>query len=295
MSIFSGSGVALITPFTEDGEVNYDILEKLIEFHISNETDAIISCGTTGEAATLSNDEYQDVVDFTVKKVNKRIPVIVGTGANNTKTAIEKSKFAESAGADGLLIVTPYYNKTTQKGLIEHFSVIASSVKSPIVLYNIPGRTGLNMLPETVYELSKIENICGIKEASGDISQVAKIAALCGNRFSIYAGNDSEILPVLSLGGKGVISTMANIIPKETHNIVKYFTDGNISESQNLQFKYMNLIKYLFIETNPIPIKAAINLMGFNAGCPRLPLIPIESSNLELLSEEMAKLKLIKL
>lgn len=293
MNLFSGSGVALITPFTEDGNINYDVLAELIEFHISNGTDAIISCGTTGEAATLSNDEYEKLITFTVNKVNKRIPVIVGTGANNTKVAIEKSKLAESIGADGLLIVTPYYNKTTQNGLIEHFKVIASSVELPIILYNIPGRTGLNMLPETVHELSKIKNICGIKEASENISQVAKIAALCADDFSIYAGNDSEILPVLALGGKGVISTMANIIPKETHNIVKYFNEGNIAESRFLQLKYMNLIKYLFIETNPIPIKSAVKLLGYNVGCPRLPLIPMESSHLDLLTKEMKKLKLI--
>jgi 4-hydroxy-tetrahydrodipicolinate synthase len=287
MNLFTGSGVAIVTPFTDDNKVNYTLLEELIEFQIKNETDAIIACGTTGEASTLSSDEYKKVVEFIIHKVNKRVPVIAGTGSNNTQAAIEKSILAESLGADGLLVVTPYYNKTTQAGLLAHYKAIAESVKVPIVLYNVPSRTSFNIEPRTVFELSKIPNIIGIKEASGNITQVAKIASLCDKDFAIYSGNDSEVIPVLSLGGKGVISTMANIIPKETHDIVKLYLDGKSDEALKLQLKYMDLINYLFIETNPIPIKAALNIMGYKVNAGRLPLVEMNEKNQELLSIAM--------
>ena len=292
--LFKGSGVAIVTPFDKNGVVDYDTLGKLLEFNIANGTDAIISCGTTGESATMSAEEYKDVIDFTVKKVNKRIPVIVGTGSNNTKLAIEHSKLAESLGADGVLVVSPYYNKTTQDGLIAHFTKIAEAIKIDIILYNIPGRTGMNMEPKTIYELSKVDNIVGVKEASGNIDQVVEIASLCDiNSFAIYSGNDSEIVPIMALGGKGVISTMANIIPKETHKITELFFKGDIAESRNLQLKLINLINNLFSETNPIPIKAALNLMKYNVGDPRLPLVPMSENKKANLEKAMKELGLI--
>lgn len=284
--LFEGSGVALITPFKDD-KVNYEKLSELIEWHIENKTDAIIICGTTGESATMTDKERREVIKFTVDKVNKRIPVIAGSGSNNTAYSIELSQYCEEVGVDGLLVVTPYYNKSTQDGMIKHFEAIANSVNLPIILYNVPGRTGLNILPQTVKELSKIENIIAIKEASGDISQVAEIARLCGEDFYIYSGNDDQIVPVLSLGGKGVISVVANILPKETHDIVEKYLNSDIVGSRKLQLDMNELINSLFIEVNPIPVKAAMNLMGMEVGSLRLPLIEISESNCKVLCKNM--------
>lgn len=291
MTLFKGCGVALITPFNIEG-VNYQKLEELINWHIENKTDAIIVCGTTGEASTMSKEERKKVIKFTVDKVNKRIPVIAGTGSNNTIEAIEMSKYSQEVGADGLLIVTPYYNKTTQKGLFEHYTNIANGVDIPIILYNVPGRTGLNMLPITVAKLSKHPNIKGLKEASGDISQMAEVSRLCPEDFYIYSGNDDQIVPFLSLGGKGVISVVANILPKETHNIVSDFLDDDILKSRDMQLKLNGLINTLFIETNPMPIKEAMNILGMEVGDVRLPLTKMEIKNREILIEELRKLGL---
>lgn len=286
--LFEGSGVALVTPFI-NGEVNYKKLEELIEWHIQNKTDAIIICGTTGESATMTDAERKEVIKFTVDKVANRIPVIAGSGSNNTAYSIELSKYCQKVGADGLLIVTPYYNKTTQDGLLEHYKAIANSVDLPIILYNVPGRTGVNIKPETVKKLSEIKNIIAIKEASGNISQVAEIARLCGEEFSIYSGNDDMIVPILSLGGSGVISVVANILPKETHDIVEKYLSGEVKEAKNLQLSMNELINSLFIEVNPMPVKAAMNLMGMDVGKLRLPLTDISQQSLEILSNNMKK------
>lgn len=250
MSIFVGSGVAIVTPFDKDGSVNFESFGKMIDFQIENNTDAIIVCGTTGEASTLSDDEQIETIKFAVDKTNKRVPVIAGAGSNDTKHGMELCKRAEKVGANGLLIVTPYYNKTSAKGLKTYFQNMASSVDIPVIMYSVKSRTGLNIPPEIVKELSEIENIVAIKEASGDISQVAKIAALCGDKIDIYSGNDDQIIPVLSLGGKGVISVLANVAPKDTHNMVKKFLDGDIKGAKELQLKALNLINNLFIEVN---------------------------------------------
>ena len=286
--LFEGSGVALITPF-KDGKVNYEKMGELIEWHIANKTDSIIVCGTTGESATMTDEERKTTIKFVVDKVNKRIPVIAGSGSNNTAYSIELSKYCQGIGVDGLLIVTPYYNKTTQDGLIKHYTTIANSVDLPIILYNVPGRTGVNIKPSTVEKLSKVENIVAIKEASGDISQVAEIARLCGEDFAIYSGNDDQIVPILSLGGSGVISVLANILPKETHDIVEKYLSGDVVESRKLQLGVNDLVSSLFIEVNPIPVKAAMNLMGMEAGELRLPLIDISKQNLEVLRNNMVK------
>lgn len=293
MSLFTGSAPAIVTPFTLDNKIDFDSLEKHINFLIENNSDAIVACGTTGEASTLNNNERAGVISFIVEKVNKRVPVIAGAGSNNTTTCIEFCDIAKKSGADGLLIVTPYYNKTTQMGLIENYKLIAKTTDLPIIIYNVPSRTGVNIEASTVYELSKISNIIGIKEASGNISQVAEISNLCGNNFDIYAGNDSEILPVLSLGGKGVISTVANIIPKDTHNIIEEFNKGNINEARNYQLNMLNLINALFSEVNPIPVKQALQRMGFNNGILRAPLFKMEDKNVEQLIKEMRNYKLI--
>lgn len=292
MSIFTGSGVAIITPFTSDG-IDFNNLGELIEFQIREGTDAIIICGTTGEASTMSDAEKKEAIKYAVDKTAKRIPVIAGTGGNNTKYAIELSKYAQSVGVDGLLLVTPYYNKTTQKGLVEHYRAIAESVDIPIIVYNVPTRTGLNITPETLLELSKIKNIVAIKEASGNISQVAEMAQLCGNNIDIYSGNDDQILPIMSLGAKGVISVVANVAPKNTHNIVQYYLDGNIKESLSLQLKMLPLIKALFVEVNPIPVKEALNILGYNVGEPRLPLIKISEKNAQNLRQELVNYGLL--
>lgn len=286
MSIFKGSGVAITTPFKGD-KVDYEKLGELLEWHIDEGTDAIVICGTTGESATMSNEEQKEAIQFTVKKVNQRIPVIAGTGSNNTKNSIELSQFAEKVGANALLIVTPYYNKTTQKGLIEHYSAIADNVNVPIIVYNVPGRTGLNVLPKTLEKLSKHPNIRGVKEASGDIAQVAEIARLCKDNFDIYSGNDDMVVPLLSLGGVGVISVAANILPKDMHDMVFSYLEGDIDRSRDLQLNMKSLIDALFIEVNPIPVKEAMNLLGMNVGNVRLPLTSMDPENHKILVEEI--------
>ncbi len=294
MSIFTGSGVAIITPFKEDKTVDFDTFEKLINFQIENGTDAIVVCGTTGEPSTLTEEERFEVIKFCVEKVNKRVPVIAGAGSNNTMQSVKLCKKCEELGVDGLLIVTPYYNKTTQKGIINHYKILAESVKLPIILYNVPSRTGFNMLPKTVLELSKIDNIVGIKEASGNISQVVEIASICPKDFYIYSGNDNQILPILSLGGKGVISVMANIIPKDTHNIVDTFLNGNLEKSKDLQLSTVELNNALFCEVSPIPIKTAIELIGYGKAYFREPLIEMEEEDKIILKTAMKNYGLIK-
>ncbi|WP_139904340.1 4-hydroxy-tetrahydrodipicolinate synthase [Clostridium thermarum] len=292
MSIFKGSGVAIVTPFDETG-VNLDKLKELIEDQIKAGTDAIIICGTTGEASTMTEAEKKEAIKFTVEVVNKRVPVIAGTGTNNTSVSVKMSVWAESMGVDGLLVITPYYNRTTQKGLVAHFGEIATSVKIPLILYNVPSRTGMNLLPQTIEELTKYDNIVAVKEASGDIGQVAKIKALCGDRIAIYSGNDDQIIPILALGGSGVISVAANIIPKKMHELCHEFFKGNFNKSLELQLKYLSLINALFIENNPIPVKTAMNLMGMNVGKLRLPLCDMSESNLNILKGELKKHGLI--
>ncbi len=291
-TIFKGCGTAIATPFTEDG-VNFEEFGKLLEDQIKAGVDAIIVCGTTGESATMSEKEKKDTIKFAIDKIAKRTKVVVGTGSNNTKSAIEMSKYAEEVGADALLVVTPYYNKTTQKGLVEHYKAIASSVSLPIIMYSVASRTGVNILPETCLELSKIDNIVAIKEASGNISQVAKIASLCGDNLDIYSGNDDQIIPVLSLGGKGVISVLANVMPEYTHRMTYKYFNGEIEEATKMQLDVIDLIDALFAEVNPIPVKYALNLMGYNFGKPRLPLIELSDSNKEKMKEVMKKHNLI--
>lgn len=289
MALFTGSGVAIVTPFNEDLSINYNQLRNLIDFQINNGTDCIVICGTTGEASTLTDDEQLECIRVAVEHTNKRVPVIAGTGSNDTAHGIELSQKAAALGADGLLQVTPYYNKTTQKGLIEHFTDIAKSVDIPIVLYNVPSRTGLNILPQTAATLSKVENIVAIKEASGNISQIIETVNRCEGRMDLYSGNDDQIVPLLALGGLGVISVVANILPRDTHNIVEYYRAGNLKGSLDIQLKMLNLINSIFCEVNPIPVKAALNLMGpeFNAGIGRRPLTTMEPAHLELLKTEM--------
>ena len=294
MSIFTGTGVAIISPFKEDKTVDFDTFEKLINFQIENGTDAIVVCGTTGGPSTLTEEERFEVIKFCVEKVNKRVPVIAGAGSNNTMQSVKLCKKCEELGVDGLLIVTPYYNKTTQKGIINHYKILAESVKLPIILYNVPSRTGLNMLPKTVLELSKIDNIVGIKEASGNISQVVEIASICPKDFYIYSGNDNQILPILSLGGKGVISVMANIIPKDTHNIVDTFLNGNLEESKDLQLSTVELNNALFCEVSPIPIKTAVELIGYGKAYFREPLIEMEEEDKIVLKTAMKNYGLMK-
>ena len=280
MAIFTGAGVAIVTPMNADGSVNFDKLGETIEYQIANKTDAIIICGTTGESSTLTHEEHLACIKYAVDKVAKRIPVVAGTGSNCTETAIYLSTEAEKYGVDGLLIVTPYYNKATQNGLVEHFTSVANSVKVPIILYNVPSRTGCNILPETAIKIAKkASNVVAIKEASGNISQVAKLANLIRENkleFDIYSGNDDQIVPVLSLGGKGVISVLSNIAPEKTHNIVAKYLEGDVKESLKLQLEALNVIDALFCEVNPIPVKAALNMMGFNVGPLRKPLTEIE-------------------
>ncbi len=286
--IFTGAAVALVTPMKSNGEVNYEKLDELIEFQIAGKTDAIVACGTTGEASTLSHEEHLDVIRHTVKKVAGRVPVIAGTGSNSTETAIYLSVEAEKAGADALLLVTPYYNKATQKGLIEHFVKTAEAVKIPVILYNVPSRTGCNIQPATVKEINRrASNVVAIKEASGDISQVAMLASIMDEDFAIYSGNDDQIVPILSLGGLGVISVLSNIAPKETHDIVATYLDGDVKKSAKLQLEAIDVIKSLFCEVNPIPVKTALNLMGMNAGPLRLPLTEMEETNVSRLKKSL--------
>lgn len=286
MALFKGSGVAIVTPFTNEG-IDFDKLGELIEWHISSGTDAIIICGTTGEASTMTDDEKKAAYRFTVKKVAKRIPVIAGTGSNNTKHSIELSKYAESVGCDGLLCVTPYYNKTTQKGLIEHYAAIADSVNIPIIIYNVPGRTGLNVLPDTLKKLSFHKNIAGVKEASGNISQVVEIGTFCNENFAMYSGNDDQVVPLLSVGGIGVISVVANIAPKEMHDMVMSYLDGDVKHAMELQLKIKPLNDALFCEVNPIPVKTAMNLLGHEVGELRLPLTSMSDKNLDFLKNAL--------
>lgn len=293
MSIFTGAGVALITPMNEDGSVNYKKLEEVIEFQIANHTDAIIICGTTGEASTLTVEEHIECIRFCCEVTKKRIPVIAGTGSNCTSSAVHLSIEAEKAGADALLVVTPYYNKCTQNGLKAHFTAIADAVGVPMLLYNIPGRTGVKIMPETVVSLcQEVENIVGVKDATGDISEVAEVMSLAkkrGVQVDLYSGNDDQIVPVVSLGGKGVISVLSNILPQETHDMVASFLDGDAVRSMELQLKYFDLIKALFCEVNPIPAKKAMNLMGMEVGSLRAPLTEMEEEHAERLAEEMTK------
>ncbi len=292
MTIFEGSGVALVTPFTEDG-VNFEKLKELLEWHIKEGTDSIIICGTTGEATTMTLDEKKEVIKFTVDIVNKRIPVIAGTGSNCTASSIAMSKWAESIGADGLLVITPYYNKTNKAGLIKHFEAINASVNTPIILYNVPGRTSMNMSPEVLKELSKLKNIVAVKEASGDISQVARIKALCGDTLDIYSGNDDQIVPIMSLGGKGVISVLANVMPKKVHEMTKAYLDGNCKKSTEIQIETLELANSLFLETNPIPVKTALNLMGLEVGPLRLPLYEMDKKLEAIMKKELENHNLI--
>lgn len=285
--LFKGSAVALVTPFTKDNKVNFDKLAELIEYHIENKTDAIVSCGTTGEATTMSDEEILSVLEFTVKKVNGRIPVIAGTGSNNTMHSVELSQKAEALGVDGLLIITPYYNKANKSGLKKHFVTIAESVNIPIILYNVPGRTCMNISPSLIAELAQVPNIVAVKEASGDLGQVAEIASLVPEDFAIYSGNDDSIVPLLSLGGHGVISVLANVCPRETHDLVEKYLNGDVEGSRKIQLDLDALIAALFIEVNPIPVKTAMNLLGFEVGDLRLPLDNMDPANLEVLKKEL--------
>ena len=290
--IFKGCGTAIVTPFNENG-VNFEEFGRLIEDQIQNSIDALIVCWTTGEASTKTKEEKEDTIKSAIKKVNKRVPVIVGTGSNCTASAIQMTKFAEEVGADAALIVTPYYNKTTQAGLVAHYEAIAKETNLPIILYSVPGRTGVNILPETCKQLSEIPNIVAIKEASGNISQIAEIASLCGDNMAIYSGNDDQIVPILSLGGLGVISVLSNVAPLYTHNMVQNFFDGKIEESRKMQLESIGLVNALFSEVNPIPAKAALNMMGYDFGQPRLPLIPMSESKKAILKAEMEKMNII--
>jgi 4-hydroxy-tetrahydrodipicolinate synthase len=287
-TIFTGVGTAIATPFTKDG-VNLEEFGKLVEDQIAGGVSAIIVCGTTGESVTMTLAEKKEFIEYAIKKINKRVKVIIGTGSNNTKDAIEMSKFAESKGADGLLIVTPYYNKTTQAGLVAHYTAIAKAVQTPIILYNVPSRTGVNILPETCLELSKVKNIVAVKEASGNISQIAKTASLCGDNLDIYSGNDDQVIPILSLGGKGVISVLSNVMPKYTTDMVNNFFEGNIKTATKMQLDVLDLINALFCEVNPIPVKYALNKMGYKFGVPRLPLIELSEKGQNTLETAMKK------
>ena len=294
MAIFQGAGVALVTPFKENGEIDYDRLEELVEEQIAGGTDAIVACGTTGEASTMTHEEHLDVISYVCQVVKGRIPVVAGTGSNCTETAVYLSEEAERRGADGILVVSPYYNKATQKGLKAHFTAVANSVKIPMILYNIPGRTGVNIKPDTVADLCRnVENIVGVKDATGDISSVAELMCLCDGNIDLYSGNDDQIVPLLSLGGKGVISVLSNIAPAQTHQICQEFFDGNVKESCHLQLKALPLVKALFCEVSPIPVKAAFKLMGKSAGPLRMPLTEMEPENRERLRAAMKEYGLL--
>ena len=285
--LFTGAGVAIVTPFNADGSVNYDSLRNMLEYQVENGTDAIIICGTTGEASTLTDEEQISVVKFAVDVINKRIPVIAGAGSNDTAHGVQLCKKCEEVGADGLLIVTPYYNKTTQKGLVKYYEAMAGSVNIPVIVYSVAGRTGLNIKPETVAEIAKIDNVVAIKEASGDLSQVAKIANLCGDKIAIYSGNDDQITPLLSLGGKGVISVWSNVAPKQVHDTVQSFMDGDIAKATKMQLEAIDLIGALFSEVNPIPVKAAMSILGYKAGPMRAPLTECSDEHKEGLKKAM--------
>ncbi|MBS6006632.1 4-hydroxy-tetrahydrodipicolinate synthase [Clostridium baratii] len=292
MTIFEGSGVAIVTPFTNDS-VDYDKLKELLEWHVQEGTDAIVICGTTGEATTMTLEEKKSVIKFTVDVINGRIPVIAGSGSNNTKASVEMSKYCESVGVSALLVITPYYNKTNHKGLLKHFETINDAVNIPIILYNVPSRTNMNITPSTLKELSKLKNIVAIKEASGNLSQIAEMKALCGDSIDIYSGNDDQIIPIMSLGGKGVISVLANVIPKEVHNMTRMYLDGKCMEASKIQIDTLELTNALFSETNPIPVKTALNLMGCNVGPLRLPLYEMDDKLKLDLENTLKKYKLI--
>lgn len=288
MAIFTGAGVAIVTPFREDGSVAYDSLDRLIDFHCENGTDSIVICGTSGEAATLTEEEHMKCVKFTVERTKGRIPVIAGTGSNCTATAMALSEEAAGYGADGVLVVTPYYNKATQKGMITHFTKVAQAAKVPVVLYNIPGRTGCKMEAETVAQLvNHVDNIVAIKEASGDFSNIARMMELTDGKLDLYSGNDDQIVPLMSLGGKGVISVLSNVAPKAAHDICRLYLDGKVKESCALQLKALPLIRALFSEVNPIPVKKAVELMGLCGGTVREPLTELEPEHIEILRQEM--------
>lgn len=286
MSIFKGSAVAICTPFTEDG-IDFKKFEELLEWQVKEGTDAIVVCGTTGEASTMSVQERKDAIKFVVDVIKKRIPVIAGTGTNDTAASIKMSQYAESVGVDGLLVITPYYNKTTQKGLVAHFTAISEAVNTPIIVYNVPSRTGMNITPKTLQQICTDKNIVAVKEASGDISQIAKIKALCGDKLDIYSGNDDQTIAIMALGGLGVISVDANIIPKDISKMTHLYLEGKTQEALKIQLDMLALNDALFIETNPIPVKTAMNLMGMNAGKLRLPLVEMTEGNLEILKTEM--------
>ena len=295
MALFKGAGVALITPFNEDLTVNYDMLVTLIERQIEGKTDAIIVCGTTGEPATMTEEEKLSVIKYTVEKVAGRIPVVAGTGGNSTQVVVDFSKKVQALGVDGLLVVTPFYNKATQNGLYVHYTEVSKAVSLPIIMYNVPSRTGCNILPETAVRLARdCENIVGIKEASGDISQVMKLAKLSKGILDIYSGNDDQIIPILSLGGVGVISVLSNVAPKETHDIVMEYLEGDRERALDIQLRYLDLINALFCEVNPIPVKGAMNIMGYNVGKLRLPLTELEESHKEYVKASLGEVGLIK-
>ncbi|MGN0691555.1 MAG: 4-hydroxy-tetrahydrodipicolinate synthase [Oscillospiraceae bacterium] len=286
-TIFTGAGVAIVTPMNNDGSVNYDVLADILDEQIDNCTDAIITCGTTGESATLTDEEHREVIRFTVKHVNHRVPVIAGTGSNDTAYAVELSKEAENMGADALLSVTPYYNKTSQRGLIAHFTAVADAVNIPVILYDVPSRTGVTTAIDTFRTLAEHKNICAVKAASGNISAVASLIAACGDKLDVYSGNDDQIVPIMSLGGKGVISVLSNVAPRQTHDICQCCLDGNYTEAARLQLKYLDLCHALFNDVNPIPVKEAMNLMGRNVGECRLPLIKSEQAKIDQLAEAL--------
>ncbi len=295
MAIFTGSGVAIVTPFHADGSINYNKLEELIDFHCNNGTDSIVICGTTGESATMTEAEHVDCIKKAVEFTRGRIPVVAGTGSNCTKTAIELSKEAVEAGADGLLIVTPYYNKCTQQGLVGHYTAIAKEAKAPIIMYSVASRTGVNIAPETVATLVKnVDNIVGVKEASGNLSQIAKIMNLTDGKIDLYSGNDDQIVPIMSLGGIGVISVLANVAPKETHDICAKYLAGDVKGSAQLQLKAIPLVDALFSEVNPIPVKKAMQLMGYEVGPLRMPLTELTEANTEKLAKAMREFGIMK-
>lgn len=294
MAIFTGSGVALVTPTHADGSVNFEKMKELIEFQIANHTDALIICGTTGEASTLSDEAQIECIRYAKEVANNRVPVIAGAGSNDTAHCIKLAQGCQNAGADAVLLVTPYYNKATQKGLILHYTTVANSLNIPVILYNVPGRTGCNIAPQTAYELSKVENIVAIKEASGNFSQIAEIAALCGDSLDIYSGNDDQVVPMLALGAKGVISVLANVAPQDTHDMVAKFMEGDIAGAKKLQLDAIELIQALFCEVNPIPVKTALDLMGYDVGPLRMPLCAMEEKNVEVLKKAMQNYGLLK-
>ena len=292
-TIFTGAGVAIVTPMHPNGSINWEEFGRNIDFQIENGTDAIIVCGTTGESATMTDEEHVECIRYCVERVNKRIPVIAGTGSNDTKYACTLSKEAEKLGADALLLVTPYYNKTSQRGLIAHFTAIADCVNIPIILYNVPSRTGVNISLDTYAALAEHKNIVAVKEASGNISAIAKLIEKCGDKLDIYSGNDDQIVPIMSLGGKGVISVLSNVLPRETHEMCQACLDNDFRKAAELQIKYLDLANNLFIDVNPIPVKEAMNIMGTNAGECRLPLLKMEQSKIDILTASMKKAGII--